>query len=144
MVLNGHFSYHMSFLKTWSDSQSFLERMCNSYSLQFFIKFNSIHHNFHLIFLFFDSFNFFNTRWTNPMHSKGWPTLLNLIMVDIPKNLAVSNISSLSIDVPPWNVYKFGILDIFFNISNTHLYGDGANILFYVDNAIIKTISKDS
>jgi hypothetical protein len=64
-------------------------------------------------------------------------------MVDIPKNLAVSNISSLSTDVLPWNVYKFGFLDTFFNISNTHLYGDGANILFYVDNAIIKTISKD-
>jgi hypothetical protein len=143
MVLNAHFSHHMSFPKTWSDLQSFVERMYNSCSLQFFIKFNSIHHYFHLIFLFFDSFNSYNIRWTNPVHSKGWPTVLDLVMVDIPKNLAVSNISSLSTDVLPWNVYKFGFLDTFFNISNTHLYGDGPNILFYVDNAIIKTISKD-
>jgi hypothetical protein len=65
-------------------------------------------------------------------------TGIDLVIVDIPNNLDVPNISIADGEVPTWNMEKAGFLDTVFYFSSTHLQNDGAISLFYVDNSKLK------
>jgi hypothetical protein len=49
-----------------------------------------------------------------------------LMIVEIPDNLIIPNLSSPSNFVPKWNKHKKGFLDVVFDFANTHLHDKGA------------------
>jgi hypothetical protein len=55
---------------------------------------------------------------------------VDLVIVDIPDNLSIPNISNANGEVPGWNVQKAVFLDELFDFASTHLQDDGAIFCF--------------
>jgi hypothetical protein len=62
---------------------------------------------------------------------------VDLVIVDIPDNLAIPNM--VNGEIPTWNVKKARFLDTVFDFTNTHLQDDGAILLFHANSIKLKT-----
>jgi hypothetical protein len=63
---------------------------------------------------------------------------VELILLDIPENLPVPNLSSPATSVPPWNTLRLGFLDHVFDFASVHIQDRGAILLFFPDNLELK------
>jgi hypothetical protein len=68
--------------------------------------------------------------------------VVHLVIIDIPDNLTVSNISMANGEVPTWNVEKATFLNTIFYFTNTHLQNDDAILLFHEDSSKLRTALK--
>jgi hypothetical protein len=59
---------------------------------------------------------------------------VDLVIVDIPDNLSIANISNANGEVPRWNVEKVRFLDQLFDFTSTHLQDDSAILLFHTSS----------
>ena len=59
---------------------------------------------------------------------------MDLVIVDIPNNHSIPNISNTNGEVPGWNVEKARFLDQHFDFTNIHLQDDGAILLFHISS----------
>jgi hypothetical protein len=70
-----------------------------------------------------------------------YTTCVDLVIVDIPGNLAIPNIFMAHGEIPGWNVEKAGFLDQYFDFTNAHLQDDGAILLFHTGSLdLMKTL----
>jgi hypothetical protein len=60
------------------------------------------------------------------------------MIVDIPDDLPIPELSSPPSFVPEWNKQKKGFLEVVFDFSNSHLHDKGAMLLFFSDDLDVK------
>jgi hypothetical protein len=65
-------------------------------------------------------------------------TGIDLMIVDIPDDLPIPDLSSPSSFVPEWNKQKKGFLEVVFDFANSHLHDKGAMLLFFSDDLDVK------
>jgi hypothetical protein len=65
---------------------------------------------------------------------------VDLIILDIPENLPMPNLSSPATSVPPWNTLQVGFLDHVFDFASVHVQDRGAILLFFPDNLELKAM----
>jgi hypothetical protein len=61
-----------------------------------------------------------------------------LIIVDIPENLPIPNLSCPATSVPSWNTLRQGFLDHMFDFASAHVQDCGAILLFFPDDLDLK------
>jgi hypothetical protein len=65
-------------------------------------------------------------------------TGIDLMIVDIPDDLPIPDLSSPPSFVPEWNKRKKGFLEVVFDFANSHLHDKGAMLLFFSDDLDVK------
>jgi hypothetical protein len=63
---------------------------------------------------------------------------VDLIILDIPENLPIPNLSCPATSVPSWNTLRRGFLDHVFDFASTHVQYCGAILLFFADDLDLK------
>jgi hypothetical protein len=64
------------------------------------------------------------------------------VIVDIPDDLPIPDLSSPPSFVPEWNKRKKGFLEVVFDFANSHLHDKGAMLLFFSDDLDVKAYLK--
>jgi hypothetical protein len=63
---------------------------------------------------------------------------VDLIIVDIPENLPIPNLSCPATSVPSWNTLRQGFLDHMFDFASANVQDCGAILLFFPDDLELK------
>lgn len=82
---------------------------------------------------------FFQHKHDRPRKFSGHPEKtsgVDLLMVDIPENLPVPNVSS---SIPPWNELDESFVDLAFDFANNHIHDDGGFIVFHADDPVLNS-----
>lgn len=64
------------------------------------------------------------------------------MILDIPDNLPIPQLSSTNTDVPEWNKLRPKVLDNVFDFASSHLQDAGAILLFFSDDLELKATLK--
>jgi hypothetical protein len=73
---------------------------------------------------------------------KGLPSKsvgMDLMLVDIPEDLAILEVSNPDGSIPAWNKLALAFLDTIFDFTNIHIHNNGALLVIHADAVKIKT-----
>jgi hypothetical protein len=145
--MDAHLSKFNTLPQAWKDLQDFIDKV--------FLFFHNLQHLpscfisiFFLSSLFLPSVccllcQHMNARPRHFSEHPGKSSGIDLMIVDVPENLSVPNISSA---IPAWNALDDGFVDLFFDFGNNHIHDNGAMVIFHSDdhhlNVMLKSFMK--